>query len=284
MKVKIKKSGGLFIAITILLGVAAANTGNNLLYMVVSSLLSLMLVSGIASLVNLKNLRLKVIPPPEVYAGKRSTFRILVSKDGRLPSFLIKISSDADDCLIPVVSNAGSECTLYLEFPERGYVESLKLTVSSVFPLGMFVRSTEVEVPIRLIVFPKPLPASLSLAAGSFRKKGSAREIFFLRGYEELKGLKEYAGEPMKLIHWKLSAKRGELLVKEMSENQTKPVILSLDMVEGGIEERISKLTYLTIELLKNNFAVGLHLGNREVPPGWGESHKRTLLRELALY
>ncbi len=284
MKVKVKRSGGLFIAITILLGVAATNTGNNLLYMVVSSLLSLMLVSGIVSLVNIKGLKVRVIPPPEVYAGRRSAFRVVVSKDGKLPSFLVTISSDLDRCLIPVVNDSDSECTLSFEFPKRGHVNALKLTISSDFPLGVFIRSMEVEVPVMLTVFPKPIPASPALPAGGSRSKGLADKPSLSRGYEELRNLKDYAGEPMKLIHWKLSAKRGKLIVKEMSGEQRKRVVLSLDMVEGNLEEKLSKLTYLTVWLMENNFAVGLRLKGKEVPPGWGETHKRILLRELALY
>ncbi|HIP43323.1 MAG TPA: DUF58 domain-containing protein, partial [Aquifex aeolicus] len=69
MRVKVNRTGKIFIGVTILLGVAAVNTGNNLLYLIVSSLLSGMLIAGFISLRNFKNLRLTINFPYEVYAS-----------------------------------------------------------------------------------------------------------------------------------------------------------------------------------------------------------------------
>ncbi|MDQ7037815.1 MAG: DUF58 domain-containing protein, partial [Aquificota bacterium] len=99
MKVKIKRSGSVFIGVTVFLGVAAANTGNNLLYILVSSMLSVMLVSGLSSLLNLRGIKITLIPPPRVFAGRRTTFRIILRKEGILPSFLIRVSSGEGSCL-----------------------------------------------------------------------------------------------------------------------------------------------------------------------------------------
>jgi hypothetical protein len=40
---------------------------------------------------------------------------------------------------------------------------------------------------------------------------------------------------PVKLIHWKLSAKVGKLYVKDFLAEESPPVVLSLDMVDGGL-------------------------------------------------
>jgi len=58
----------LFVAVG--LGVAAINTGNNLLYLLVSALLALIVVSGILSEQAMRGLALTGITPEEVYAGR----------------------------------------------------------------------------------------------------------------------------------------------------------------------------------------------------------------------
>ncbi len=284
MRVKVKRSGAIFIGATVFLGVAAANTGNNLLYIVVSAMLSLMLVSGITSILNIKGVEVKLIPPIEVFAGRKAGFRVLVRKRFRFPSFLIRVSSNVDEIIFPLVDRRWREGKLYLLFEKRGVVERVKLLLSSDFPLGLFIRSLEVDVETGVIVFPAPVPTRMQAVSSDNKKEGSSSNPVMVRGYEEFKGVKDYAGEPMKLIHWKLTAKRGEITVKDMLSEEKEPVILSLNMVEGDLETKLSKLTYLAVKLIEEGYPVGLKLNGKEIPPDRGEMQKLAILRELALY
>ncbi|RLJ70985.1 uncharacterized protein (DUF58 family) [Hydrogenivirga caldilitoris] len=284
MKVKVKRSGAIFIGITVFLGVAAANTGNNLLYILVSSMLALMLTSGISSIINLKNIEVRLIPPPEIYAHRRASFRVIARKSSVIPSFLIRVSSGIDETLFPIVDRRERETHLGFLFEKRGRVDRVRLTLSSDFPLGMFVRSMDISLDVPIVVFPAPIVTSLRILSSGSSMEGHSPYPFLTKGYEELKSIREYAGEPIKLIHWKLSAKKDELLVREMLDEEKEPVVLTLDMVEGDIETRLSKLAYLTIELIRLGYPVGLKLGDKEVPPERGNLQKLHILRELALY
>jgi uncharacterized protein (DUF58 family) len=284
MKVRIKRSGSIFIGVTVFLGVAAANTGNNLLYILVSSLLSLMLVSGITSLLNLKGIKVVLVPPPKVFAGRPASFRVLVRKKGRLPSFLIRVSSERDACLFPLVDGRLREGRLSLTFGRRGRVGSVVLRVSSDFPLGMFVRSYTAEVKVDLIVFPEPAPAEIHPKIRDRSEESGSLAGSETKGYDDIKDIRPYSGDPIKLIHWRVSAKVGDLMVREMVSDVNRPLVLSLEEVPGDLEERIRKLTYLVIKLMDLGHPVGLKLGEREIPPGRGEEHLKRLLRELALY
>ncbi len=284
MKVKVKRSGTLFIGATVFLGVAAANTGNNLLYIVVSAMLSLMLVSGIASIVNIRGLEVRVIPPAEVFAGVRVTFRILVRRRTPLTSFLIKVSSGIDWVLFPSVGKDWEEGRLGFIFDRRGEVRKVQVEISSDFPLGMFVRSVAVPVKAEFVVFPKREPASLRLKSSGSGKEEGLTGSAYVKGYDELRGVRKYSGEPMKLVHWKLTAKRGEIMVKDTVAQEREPIVLSLEDVEGDIETKLSRLTYLTLKLMEEGYPVGLKLNGKEIPPGRGEKQKLLILRELALY
>jgi uncharacterized protein (DUF58 family) len=284
MKVKVRKSGTIFIGVTIFLGIAAANTGNNLLYILVSAMLSLMLTSGIISIINIRRIAVSLIPPPEVYARRPVPFRVLVKRTTRFPSFLIRVASPSEEKVLPIVTERGSELSINYYFQKRGAVDRVKVTLSSDFPLGTFERILTLDIYLNLVVFPEPVPAGDILL---LEEKGKGERMSlrtFERGYDEIRDLKTYGGEPLKLIHWKTTAKRGELMVKLMGAENRAPVILDLEKFRGTVEEKISKMTFLVNELMKRGVAVGLKLGEREIPPRWGDEHRLLLLRELALY
>ncbi len=73
---EITKEGIFYIVLTLIIGVAALNTGNNLLFLVVAAMLAAVLVSGIASLINIKNVDLEVVLPGQVFAGRHVLARL----------------------------------------------------------------------------------------------------------------------------------------------------------------------------------------------------------------
>ncbi len=283
MKVKVNRAGKFFILLTILLGIAAVNTGNNLLYIVVSILLSTMLLSGIISYINLQGLKLNLKPPKEIYAGIPAEFEAYLKKENRFPSFMIDVTGNGESVLFPYVTKTPLKRRINFIFSRRGEVESVKVIVSSEFPLGMFVRYYAVEIPLKLVIFPKPFPTKEFLSSGYENSEG-LQESFTSVGYDELKEIRDYRGEPMKLIHWKVSAKLDTLKVKDMSALERGAIVLTLNSVSGDLETKLSKLTYLVNELMGKGYAVGVDLGKVKIPPGKGEKHKLKILRALALY
>jgi uncharacterized protein (DUF58 family) len=92
MDYEVTRAGMVYIGITVVIGIAAINTGNNLLYIVVAALLSAILVSGIASAVVLRHLTLDVHLPEHVFAGRPMLARMLLRNvSAWLPSFSIRI-------------------------------------------------------------------------------------------------------------------------------------------------------------------------------------------------
>jgi uncharacterized protein (DUF58 family) len=88
----VTKAGIAYILITVIIGIAAINTGNNLLYVVVASLISAIAVSGIASALVLRNLELDVRLPEHVFAGQPMLARLLLRNQSTwLPSFSIRV-------------------------------------------------------------------------------------------------------------------------------------------------------------------------------------------------
>jgi uncharacterized protein (DUF58 family) len=89
---EVTKVGVVYALVTLVIGIAALNTGNNLLYIVVAALLAAILVSGVVSALVLRGLELDVRLPEHVFAGRAVVGRIGLRNAGRaLPSFSIRV-------------------------------------------------------------------------------------------------------------------------------------------------------------------------------------------------
>ena len=68
--IKPTRDGWWCLLVAVALGVAAINTGNNMLYLLVSALLALIVVSGILSEQSMRGLDLTGVAPDELYEGQ----------------------------------------------------------------------------------------------------------------------------------------------------------------------------------------------------------------------
>jgi uncharacterized protein (DUF58 family) len=85
------------------------------------------------------------------------------------------------------------------------------------------------------------------------------------------------------MIHWKLSARSDELLVKEFGHATAQPLVIDLDALPGNLEGRISLAAGL-VRRWSRERPVGLKLRDRTIPAEAGHRHGIKLLTELALY
>jgi len=91
VRYELTREGVAYLFAVVVIGVAALNTANNLLFIVVAAMLAAVLVSGISSTMVLFGLKLKVTLPENVFAGKPCIGTVTVRNDGRLPSFSVSV-------------------------------------------------------------------------------------------------------------------------------------------------------------------------------------------------
>ena len=90
----VTRAGIVYALVTLVIGIAALNTGNNLLYIVVAAMLGAIIISGYVSAVVLRYLELDIHLPDHVFAGRSLLGRIVVRNPRRLlPSFSIRVVS-----------------------------------------------------------------------------------------------------------------------------------------------------------------------------------------------
>src|SRR5690348_15694733 len=90
----VTRAGIVYSLVTLVIAIAALNTGNNLLYIVVAAMLAAILVSGYGSALVLRYLELDIRLPEHVFAGRPVMGRIVLQNPRRwLPSFSVRVVS-----------------------------------------------------------------------------------------------------------------------------------------------------------------------------------------------
>ena len=275
---------------TLLLGFGAVNTGNNLLYLMVSALLGFMSVSGFLGHWNLKKLHIRLDPPDEIYAGLETLVRVCVINQRRwLPAFLLDLSFNNNYLRCGHLSllkpHEDKWIGVPVTFSERGDNSQHHLTVSSSFPINFFIRHRHLDLLQTITVFPCPAPCH-NRGDSNFQQKHGVLDTS-RRGYDgDITRIADYVGgEPLKMIHWKLSARHDNLKIKELSDQQQPPVEINpLELPGRNLEKQLSCATYLISDLIRLHQPVGLTLAQQSVAPGVGKAHKLHLLKLLARY
>lgn len=281
-QVKITASGYIYIVVTILISVAAINTGNNLLYIISSLMLALMAISGIASLFNLFFIEISLRPPEEVFAGIPARFSLKIAKR-RGSSFFLGFETDYGSLVLPHLSGT-VEQPLWLTFPVRGEVAMGEIRIGSGFPLGFFRRSRISPLRLRIVVYPRPAVSTGSPVAGG--SQGNERRSDSSAGEwgDELKELREYReSDPLKWIEWKATARKGRTMVREFHHMEGDTLFIDLAEKTGQWERRVSHACHLVLEGHRKKMALAMRLPHRKIEAGKGEDHKRLLLEALAL-
>ncbi|HKL25903.1 MAG TPA: DUF58 domain-containing protein [Desulfuromonadales bacterium] len=272
---------------TLLLGFAAVNTGNNLLYLLVSALLGFMAVSGVLGKWNLSRLEARLDPADEIFAEHPTLLGIrLINRKSRLPTFLMEAAFEGRSVLFPHVDpRRDQRRNLVYTFPRRGRQVLPPVILRSRFPINFFIRHQVLATGQSLTVLPKPRRCMLPDLPDPGGRQGLRQS--WLKGQDgDISRIGNYqGGEPLKHIHWKLSARHDTLKVKEFSAATQPPVVLDLAQMPGqNLEQRISAAVYLATRLLKAGRPVGLQTEETLFPPAVGRLHRQRLLEALATY
>lgn len=249
-------------------------------------MLGFMSMTGIIGWLNIRNLRLTIRCPDEIYAGIPTQLSINIQRHGRIfPPYLLDVSLCESTLFFPLFTGKNSETRqMITTFHSRGKGEIPLPHVSSSFPIGFFIRTLPLPVAADFLVFPAPrrLPAD---STATDREASGARELHRKGGEGELFSITGYSGwESLRQIHWRLSARHGELKVKQFAVTGGEPVTIELDSLPGDTETRLGTAAWLINSVHRSGRPVGLKIGDRLIAPDHSRSHRLQLLGELALH
>src|SRR4051812_20444504 len=94
---ELTREGIVYIVVLVIIGIAALNTANNLLWIVEAAMLAAIVVSGIGSAADLRRLELDVVVPSNAFAKVPVQLRVnLINPRLWMPAFSVKVFSPAD--------------------------------------------------------------------------------------------------------------------------------------------------------------------------------------------
>ena len=237
-RLKITREGRYFLGITFGVGLAAINTGNNLLYLLLGVLLALILVSGIMSELALRGLTVRRRLPTRAQVGRPHLVEIEVhNRKKRLPSYAIEVediraNQPADKrCFFLKVSPQSTQVAAYRRTPQRrGREAHVAFRVATRFPFGLFEKSRQIEVPGELIIY--PAVHTVRLPPPRARAMGAGARAATRGGSDEFLGLRPYrTGDDARQIYWRRSATAGGLVLREHASDGAPDVELEVDDV-----------------------------------------------------
>ena len=292
------RAGWLFFALTLGVGFAALNTGNNLLYLVFSFLLGFLVLSGVLSEAVLRRVAVRRLLPREAFAGGSAPVVIEVeNQQKRIASFAIVVedlagasvyrSQGLGRAFFLRVGPGERERRAYTLRPEqRGPLAMAGFRVSTRFPFGLFAKALLIEAPTEMLVYPGVDPVRASAATHPAGRAGEAKARIQGRGTEAA-GLREYArGDSPRSVHWRASARRSELLVRDREredQSEYRALLRTRGAVAGtGFEAAVRGAASEVVAHLDAGFRVSLATDSELVPAGDGFRHRARLLALLA--
>jgi uncharacterized protein (DUF58 family) len=297
--IKPTRDGWWCLLVAVGLGVAAINTGNNLLYLLVSALLALIVVSGILSEQSMRGVHLSGIAPEEIYSGRPALFgAVLANRKGWLTSYSLTLELLAPDARALESSarfiyfrriEAGTERVATWEetLTGRGRRRLTGVRITTRFPFGLFVKAGRPALAEEVLVFPRvrAIPAEDLRRFGdsgdaAARRRGRGDDLYNLRVYRP--------GDDPRFIHWRSSAKAESLMVRELeadTSHDTRLVLVGRGATGSeALETGLSEAASLAVALVRAGAGVELVGPDFVVPLGHGRPHLRRVLTALALY
>lgn len=229
-------AGKLFLGVTFGVGIAAVNTGNNLLYLVLSLLLSLLLLSGILSELSLFRLRVKRRLPARAFAQTPCLIEIEVeNRKRRTASYSVEVEDQADvsakgrRCFFLKVGPKVKQTTGYHRTPsKRGWLHFERYRLITRFPFGLIEKRWSIRHADRLLIFPKVDSVDVSDLEQLF-SLGDHQSPFPGNGSTSSE-LREYRqGDEARFIHWRRSAALVNTVVRERKRESGPHLVLRLD-------------------------------------------------------
>ena len=297
------REGWVFMATGMAVALAALNTGNNLLYLVLAAMLALVVTSGVLSESSLRGLEVRRRFDERVFAGRRTRGTWVVRSGRRwLPNLAIDVQElpgaearlvEVGEASIPYLPGGGEERRRATWiFGCRGVHRLDRVRVSTTWPFGILRKWYEVRLPIDVLVYPEP---STDWAPVTHRTGGGAGDHAGQRrrgGTGDLRGIRDHRqGEDLRQVHWRTSARlRRRVSVERDAEDEGRFVVDVSSPAEGSrleratvFEDRIRQAAGAVLAAGESGSEVVLRLPKGATSPASTVDGRDRLLRRLAL-
>jgi len=286
---RLTREGAIFLVVLVVVLAAAVNTSNNLLYMVLSALLAVLLLSGILSAINLKSLELELLLPSRTFAGETLPISVRVRNHRRLlPTFSVQTEPPGNGLYFALIQPR--ESVLHageVTFGRRGRYTYDRLRAASRFPFGFLVKARHYPVDAECVCYPEileqeELDVSIQdiLGTNDREERGLGSDLYTIRDY--------VPSDSARHVHWKATAKTSILKTREFATDESDHTVLVFDRYgnpgdEGQFERLVSRAASLAFHLIQSGATVTLSSDEWNSSLEGSESTLDAILNYLAL-
>jgi uncharacterized protein (DUF58 family) len=241
MEFRVTREGWIYLAGIVLVALAAINTGNNLLFLILACLISSILMSGILSSVTLAGVEMRLDLPEHIFAEQPARGSAeLHNEKQTLPSFSLRVEAvkkkgQAGPAILttpvyfPYVPRRESvKLSVPFRFPRRGVYQQEAFRIVTRFPFGFLQKARRLDLKSEALVYPsvEATPEFLHVLPGiqgaiESLAKGRGQDLYALRGY--------LPTDSARHVHWKASARLGSLMVREFAREDDCQILLIFD-------------------------------------------------------
>lgn len=294
--VRMTTEGIRFLMFTLAVGIAAVNTGNNLFYLLLAMMLSLIILSGLLSEQCVHRLEFHRHIPDYLFANEPATVTLwIANRKSSIPSLSLRLldvvaGQDLDRGLH--LAYLAPQSSALLSYPllvrRRGQYRIDGVRVVTPFPFGLFHKTSFYPFKSSIIVCPEmiPIPAirieELNLLGQdqALARRGPGNSLYNLREFRP--------GDDSRAIHWMTTARTAKLMLRETEAEDQRLVTLAVSTIapveEDGVFERTLSIAASLLDLfLKDGYQVRLLLGDQQEIVASGEEQSFHLLHALAL-
>lgn len=227
--------------LTIALFLIGTNIQTGWLFVIIAFLLALLAYSLVAPFVTTKGLSFERAISPEVFEGEEVPVSLKIINQARRARFLFEVGDEffalgeeqKARYSVALVKPGGTVSVKYkLKAASRGVHRGGEITLSSGGPFGLFRLRKRVFVPSPVLVYPSyfEITSFPILESGSYpvelfhelKAKGFGLEYYGVREYQP--------SDSLRFVHWRSTARSGELVVREFEQEMAAPVNLVLDL------------------------------------------------------
>ena len=294
-RIRPTKVGLSYVVACVLVGVAATNTGNNALYIVLAVMLGVLVVSGFTSRWNLRGLDLAIEPPAEVFANRPFHVRLEVRRDAwLLPRWLLVFSlvDRGQPLLVPYLPRKGSSRGwLEMLVNRRGRHRFSWVHVGTIFPLGFFHKGLRYPIESEVLVYPELFTAATVMPErASSRGEGFAERTGWGHDLHSLRAFR--SGDDPRRIHWKQTARTGSMIFTEREAEEGRRLSIVFDNAVGELatpesrarfERLVSEAATAAVDYLGRGFEVELRTRDERLAFASGGLQRRAILEALAV-
>jgi uncharacterized protein (DUF58 family) len=250
---RLTREGIIYLAAVGVLILAAVNTGNNLLFMVLACSLGAVLISGMLSRAVLTGVDLKFDLPEHIFAEQPVLAEMELRNEKQTwPSFSLRVVGDPKNTegrqiltrpvFFPYIPHSSAaRQKVELTFPRRGVYRQDVFGIRTRFPFGFFEKTRQVDSNVEIVVYPRIAPTDqfyevLPLLTGEMASyfRGRGHELYMLRDY--------LSTDSARFVDWKVTAKTGRLMVREFAREDERRVLLVLDPFVGPHRPELGEL------------------------------------------